>query len=81
MLVASAREIADQFFRLVGVIDLAGLAQRPAGGRMMLFRQVFHDVARVVDLAAPEPLRRSRSPLPPAPAVLVAFAISPDRGD
>src|SRR6202521_4054847 len=51
-LVESTREIADQFFSLVGVIELPGLAQHPTGGRMMLFRQAFHDVARLVDLAA-----------------------------
>jgi len=32
-LVESTREIADQFFSLVGVIELAGLAQHPTGGR------------------------------------------------
>src|ERR1700726_4258905 len=52
LLVESTREIADQFFSLVGVIELPGLAQHPTGGRMMLFRQAFHDVARLVDLAA-----------------------------
>ena len=31
--------IADQFFSLVGVIELPGLAQHPTGGRMMLFRR------------------------------------------
>src|SRR6266436_3346556 len=39
LLVESTREIADQFFSLVGVIELPGLAQHPTGGRMMLFRQ------------------------------------------
>ena len=43
---------SHQFFSLVGVIELPGLAQHPTGGRMMLFRQAFHDVARLVDLAA-----------------------------
>src|SRR4029077_21256281 len=52
LLVESTREIADQFFSLVGVIELPGLAQHPTGSRMMLFRQAFHDVARLVDLAA-----------------------------
>lgn len=52
LLVGSTREIANQFFSLVGVIELAGLAQHPTGGRMMLLRQAFHDVARLVDLAA-----------------------------
>ncbi len=52
LLVESTREIADQFFSLVGVIELPGLAQHPTGGRMMLFRQAFYNVARLVDLAA-----------------------------
>jgi len=52
LLVESTREIADQFFSLVGVIKLPGLAQHPTGGRMMLVRQEFHDVARLGDLAA-----------------------------
>src|SRR3982074_1471440 len=51
-LVESTREITDQFFSLVCVIVLPGLAQNPTGGRMMLFRKAFHDVARLVDLAA-----------------------------
>src|ERR1700682_3270408 len=50
-LVESTREFADQFLRLVGVIELPGLAQPPTGGRTMLFRKAFHDVARLVDLA------------------------------
>lgn len=52
LLVESTREIADQFFSLIGVIELPGLAQHPTGGRMMPFRQALHDVARLVDLAA-----------------------------
>lgn len=52
LLAEATREIADQFFSLVGVIELPGLAQHPTGGRMMLFRQAFHDIARLVDLAA-----------------------------
>lgn len=39
-------------FSAFGVIELPGLAQHPTDGRMMLFRQAFHDVARLVDLAA-----------------------------
>lgn len=60
LLVESTREIADQFFSLVGVIELLGLAQHPTGGRMMLFRQAFHDVARLVDLAAAGSQRPNR---------------------
>lgn len=108
LLVESTRQIADQFFSLVG-IELPGLAEHATCGRMMLFGQAFRDVARLVDLAAldrggrtegaadpfdnafapstmnslgtvgrararprcpawPEPLRRSRSLLPPARA-------------
>lgn len=51
LLVESTREIADQFFSLVG-IELPGLAEHATCGRMMLFRQAFRDVARLVDLAA-----------------------------
>src|SRR4051812_12755892 len=58
LLVESTREIADQFFSLVGVIELPSLAQHPTGGRMMFFRQAFHDVARWIWqrwIAAAEP--------------------------
>ena len=39
LLIEAPCEIADQFFRLVGVVELSGLAQRPTDGGMMLFRQ------------------------------------------
>lgn len=118
LLVESTREIADQFFSLVG-IELPGLAEHATCGRMMLFRQVFRDFARLVDVAAldrggrtegaadpfdnafapstmnslgtvgraararprcpawPEPLRRSRSLLPPAPTDACCLPLTP----
>jgi hypothetical protein len=33
LLVESTREIVDQFFSLVGIIELPGLAQHPTGSR------------------------------------------------
>lgn len=59
MPVESTREIADQFFSLVRVIELPGLAQHPTGRRMMLFWHALHDVARLVDLAALDPSGRT----------------------
>ncbi len=60
LLVELTRKIADQFFSLVGIIDLPGLAQHPTSGRMMLFRQAFHDVARLVGSGSAGSLRPNR---------------------
>ena len=54
-----SREIADQLLGLVGVVQLPGLAQHPADGRVHWLRQPLHDVASLVNLA---PLNQRLTP-------------------